>query len=157
MGAVRCRGKARMATCRLPALFIVVRSVLLNPLPYPQSSRLVSLYESETVSNSPSPWMPVAGGVFQEWQRATLSTAQMALVSPWQGYNVSASGGQLPESVSAAFISWNLFRVLGVAPVLGRDFLASDDQRSTQATAILSNSFWKRRFDADPNVVGKSV
>jgi len=139
------------------ALFTVVRSVLLNPLPYPQSSRLVSLYESETVSHSPSPWMPVATGVFQEWQRATQNTAQMALVSPWQGYNVSASGGQLPESITAAWVSWNLFRVLGVAPVLGRDFLASDDQPSAAATAILSNSFWKRRFAADPAIVGKTI
>ena len=139
------------------ALFTVVRSVLLNPLPYPNSSRLVSLYESETISNSPSPWMPVAFGVFEEWQRATQNIAQMALVCPWQGYNVSASGGQLPESITAAGVSWNLFRVLGVAPVLGRDFLASDDQRSTQATAILSNSFWKRRFAADPAIVGKTI
>jgi len=139
------------------ALFTVVRSVLLNPLPYPQSSRLVSLFESESISNSPSPWMPVAAGVFKEWQRATQDTAQMALVSPWQGYNVSASGGQLPESVTAAWVSWNLFRVLGVAPALGRDFLASDDQPSAQATAILSNSFWKRRFAADPAIVGKTI
>ena len=139
------------------ALFTVVRSVLLNPLPYPHSSRLVSLYESDIVSNDPSPWDPVAGGVFQEWQRATRSTAQMALVSPWQGYNVSASGGRLPESVSAALISWNFFRVLGVAPALGRDFLASDDKPSAPATAILSNAFWKRRFAADPAIVGKTV
>jgi putative ABC transport system permease protein len=139
------------------ALFTVVRSVLLNPLPYPQSSRLVSLYEAETVSHSPSPWMPVAAGEFQEWQRATRSTAEMALVSPWQGYNVSASGGQLPESVTAAWVSWNLFRVLGIQPTLGRDFLASDDQPSAAATAILSSSFWKRRFAADPAIVGKLI
>ncbi len=138
------------------ALFTTVRSVLLNPLPYPNSSRLVSLYESDTVSNSPTPWDPVAGGVFHEWQRAIQNTA-MALVSPWQGYNVSASRGQLPESISAAWISWNFFRVLGVAPTLGRDFLASDDQPNAQATAILSNAFWKRRFAADPNIIGKSV
>jgi predicted permease len=139
------------------ALFTVVHSVLLNPLPYPNSSRLVSLYESETVSHSPSPWMPVAAGVFQEWQRATQNTAQMALVSPWQGYNVSASGGQLPESITAAWVSWNLFRVLDIQPALGRDFLASDDQPSAAATAILSNSFWKRRFAADPAIVGKTI
>lgn len=139
------------------ALFTVVRSVLLNPLPYPNSSRLVSLYESDAISNSPTPWDPVAGGVFHEWQRATQKTAQMALISPWQGYNVSASGGQLPESIDAAWASWNLFRVLGVAPALGRDFVASDDKPSAQATAILSNSFWKRRFAADPAIIGKSV
>lgn len=139
------------------ALFTVVRSVLLNPLPYPDSSRLVSLYESDPVSNSPTPWDPVAGGTFHEWQRATRNTAQMALLSPWQGYNVSASGGQLPESVRAAWVSWNLFRVFGVVPALGRDFLPSDDQPNAPATVILSNSFWKRRFAADPTIVGKSI
>jgi putative ABC transport system permease protein len=139
------------------ALFTVVRSVLLNPLPYPHSSRLVSLYESDTVSNSPTPWDPVAGGTFHEWQRATQKTAEMALFSPWQGYNVSASGGQLPESIRAAWVSWNLFRVLGVAPALGRDFLASDDQPNAQSTAILSNTFWNRRFAADPAIIGKSI
>src|SRR5882757_5167776 len=139
------------------ALFTIVKSVLLNPLPYPNSSRLVSLYESDTVSNSPTPWDPVAAGTFQEWQKATQNTAQMALVSPWQGYNVSAGGGQLPESVTAAFVSWNLFRVLGVAPALGRDFLAADDQPNASATVILSNAFWKRRFAGDPAIVGKSV
>ncbi|HEY3989269.1 MAG TPA: ABC transporter permease [Acidobacteriaceae bacterium] len=139
------------------ALFTVVKSVLLSPLPYPHSSRLVSLYESDTVSSTPTPWDPVAGGVFHEWQRATQSAAQMALVSPWQGYNVSASGGQLPESVSASWVSWNLFRVLGVAPALGRDLLASDDKPSAPATVILSNAFWKRRFAADPAIVGKTV
>src|SRR5882757_8367991 len=124
------------------ALFTVVKAVLLNPLPYPNSSRLVSLYESDLVGGtSPTPWDPVAGGVFHEWQGATRSTAEMALTSPWQGYNVSASGGQLPESINAAFVSWNFFRVLGVAPALGRDFLASDDNPSAQATAILSNAF----------------
>jgi putative ABC transport system permease protein len=101
--------------------------------------------------------MPVAAGVFKEWQPATQNTAQMALVSPWQGYNVSAGNGQLPESITAAWVSWNLFRVLGVAPVLGRDFLASDDQPSAAATAILSNSFWKRRFAADSAIVGKTI
>jgi predicted permease len=139
------------------ALFTIVKSVLLDPLPYPHSSRLVSLYESDAVSNTPTPWNPAAAGTFAEWQRATRSTAQMALLSPWQGYNVSASGAQLPESVSATWCSWNLFRVLGVAPTLGRDFLAPDDKPSAQATAILSNSFWKRRFAADPAIIGKSV
>jgi predicted permease len=139
------------------ALFTTVRSVLLNPLPYPDSSRLVSLYESDMVSNSPTPWDPVAGGVFHEWKRATGDTAQMALVSPWQGYNVSAGNGKLPESIKAAWVSWNLFHVLGVAPALGRDFLVSDDRPNAQATVILSDSFWKRRFTADPAIIGKAI
>ena len=69
------------------------------------------------------PFLPVAAGSFREWQHAAEGKAQMALVSPWQDYNVSAEGGQLPETVDAAWFSWNFFRVLGVRPALGRNFL----------------------------------
>ncbi|HEY3988465.1 MAG TPA: ABC transporter permease [Acidobacteriaceae bacterium] len=140
------------------ALFTVVRSVLLNPLPYPHSSRLVQLYEDDSNPGQAFfHYLPIAAGSFAEWQHAARDTAQMALVAPWKGYNVSATGGQLPESVDAGWVSWNLFRVLGVAPALGRDFLASDDQPNAQATVILANSFWKRRFAADPAIIGKTV
>jgi putative ABC transport system permease protein len=139
------------------ALFTVVRSVLLNPLPYRDSARLVQLYEDQGNTGQQYHYIPVAAGSFAEWQHAARGSAQMALIGPWRGYNVSASGSQLPESVAAGWVSWNFFRVLGVAPALGRDFLASDDQPSAAATVILSNSFWKRRFAADPAIVGKSV
>jgi putative ABC transport system permease protein len=139
------------------ALFTVVRSVLLNPLPYRDSARLVQLYEDQGNTGQQYHYIPVAAGSFAEWQHAARGSAQMALIGPWRGYNVAASGGQLPESIGAGVVSWNLFRVLGVAPALGRDFLASDDQPSAAATVILSNSFWKRRFAADPAIIGKSV
>ena len=125
------------------ALFTVVRSVLLNPLPYPQSQH----YH----------YIPVTAGSFAQWKRAAQSSAEIAIVCPWMTYDVSANGTQLPESVHAGWVSWNFFRVLGVAPALGRAFLASDDQPSAAATTILSNAFWKRRFGADPNIIGKSV
>ena len=139
------------------ALFTIVRAVLLQPLPYPDSARLVQLYEDDSNPRLELHYMPAAGGSFAQWQRAARTSAQMAIVNAWQLYNASASGGQLPESVNAAWCSWNLFRVLGVAPALGRDFLPSDDQPSAPATVILSHSFWKRRFAADPAILGKSI
>jgi predicted permease len=139
------------------ALFTVVRSVLLNPLPYPQSSRLVELYEDQGNAGQQYHYIPVTAGSFTEWQRAAHDSADMAMIGPWKSYDVSARGSQLPESVHAGWVSWNFFRVLGVTPALGRDFLASDDQRSAEATAILSNSFWKRRFAADPAILGKTI
>lgn len=139
------------------ASFTVVRAVLLNPLPYPDSTRLVELYEDQGKFDQQYHFIPVSAGSFVEWQRAARNRAELGLIAPWRSYNVSANGKELPESVDAGWISWNFFRVLRVAPALGRDFLASDDQRSAPATVILANSFWRRRFAADPAIIGKSV
>jgi putative ABC transport system permease protein len=139
------------------ALLTVVRSVLLNPLPYPDSSRLVELYEDQGNTGQQYHYSPVTAGSFAEWQRPARNSADMALIGPWKSYDVSARGSQLPESVHAGWVSWNFFRVLGVTPALGRDFLASDDQPSSQATVILSDAFWKRRFGGDPAIIGKTI
>ncbi|MGB9418218.1 MAG: ABC transporter permease, partial [Acidobacteriaceae bacterium] len=135
----------------------VVRFVLLNPLPYSHSSRLVELYEGFGDRGEQYNYIPVSAGSFTEWQREAHNSADMALIGPWKSYDVSARGAQLPESVHAGWVSWNFFRVLGVVPALGRDFLASDDQPSAAATVILSNAFWKRRFGSDPAIIGKTI
>jgi macrolide transport system ATP-binding/permease protein len=101
------------------ALFTVVRSVLLNPLPYGDPGRLYSIYEREGKHADASAFMPVDAGSFFEWQKAAQQTAQMALVSPWQDYNVSAEGGKLPEKIDGAWCSSNFFATLGVMPALG--------------------------------------
>jgi predicted permease len=139
------------------ALFTVVRSVLLKPLPYRDPNRLALVYEGEKEHPHPHPWLPVDAGSFWDWQRTAQSMAQMALVSPFQGYNVSAEGGKLPEQVNAAWCSANFFPLLGVQPTLGRAFTADDDRPGAPATAILSAGFWKRRYAADPAVVGKTI
>lgn len=141
------------------ALFTVVRNVLLKQLPYRDPERLVSLYEADFGPNHPnwSPYLPLDGGSMFDWQRAVGSAAQMAFVSPWQQYNLSAEGGKLPERVTAAWCSWNFFGVLGVEPALGRPFSAEDDREGAPATVILSNTFWKRRYGADPAIVGKTI
>ena len=139
------------------ALFAVVRSVLLNPLPYYQPERLYAIYESDKHHEESNPYSPVSGGVFATWQRSAQNVAQMALVSPWQQYNVSAEGGKLPEKIDAAWCSWNLFQTLGVAPALGRGFTASDDRPEAEATVILSASFWKRRYSGDTSILGKNI
>jgi hypothetical protein len=139
------------------ALFTVVRSVLLNPLPYREPGRLFSLYEHENAERNSSPYLPVAGGSFAEWQRSAQGVAQMAQVSPWQQYNVSAEGGKLPEKIDAAWCSWNFFSTLGVAAARGRTFTADDDRAGAEATVVLSASFWSRRYNSDPGIVGKKI
>lgn len=139
------------------ALFTVVRSVLLKPLPYPDPGRLALIYEADNTQRHASPWLPVDAGSFWEWQRSAQSHAQMAMVSPFQGYNVSAEGGKLPESVEAAWCTDNFFSLLGVQPMLGRAFTAADDRLGAAATAIITAGFWKRRYASDPAIVGKTV
>ena len=138
------------------AIFAVVRSVLLNPLPYSQPDRLAAIY-SHNPGPHDNPYSPIDAGSFFAWKQAAQGTAEMALISPFQGYNVSAEGGQLPESIKAAWISANFFSTLGVAPIFGRSFSEADDSPKAEATVILSNSFWRLRYSSDPNVLGRKI
>jgi predicted permease len=139
------------------ALFTVVRSVLLKPLAYRDPDRLVLMYEADADHPHPMPWLPVDAGSFWEWQRAAQPVAEMAMVSPFQGYNVSSEGGRLPETIDAAWCTGNFLSLLGVQPLLGRGFTGGDDNPGAAATAVLSASFWKRRYGADPAIVGKTI
>jgi predicted permease len=141
-------------------LFTLVRSVLLKPLPYADPDRLVSVYEHESKDHGTGfkNYLPVASGSFGEWKKAVgPNVAELAMVSPWQGYNVSAGGGKLPEQVQAGWCSWNFFSMLGVQPALGRGFTASDDRPEAEGTVMLSSLFWKRRYDSDPGVIGRKI
>jgi len=141
------------------AIFTVIRSVLLKPLPYRDPGRLVSLFEHQThpVDAGYSNYLPVAAGSFAEWTKAAQGAAQMAIVSPWHQYNVSAEGGKLPEKVDAAWCSGNFFSVLGIAPALGRLFTEDDDRRGAEAEVVLSGAFWRRRYNSDPGIVGRTI
>ncbi|WP_433965451.1 TolC family protein [Tunturiibacter gelidiferens] len=75
----------------------------------------------------------------------------------WEQYNVSAAGGQLPEKINAGWCSWNFFSTLGVTPALGRTFAESDDRPEAEASVMLTNSFWKRRFAGDAAIVGQKI
>ncbi len=141
------------------AIFTVIRSVLLQPLLYHDPGQLVSLFEHQTrpVDAGYSNYLPVAAGSFAEWKKATRGVAQMAIISTWHQYNVSAEGGKLPEKVDAAWCSGNFFSVLGVAPALGRLFTEDDDRRGAAAAVVLSGPLWRRRYNSDPGIVGKTI
>jgi predicted permease len=139
------------------ALFTVVRSVLLKPLPYRDPDRLVTFYETETNLSGPNAFMPSAAGNFGEWQQAARGKADLALVAPFHVYSVSAEGGKLPEKIESAWCSGNFFSMLGVNPALGRNIEPVDDRPGAPAVAMLSYSFWKRRYGGDPAIVGKTL
>jgi predicted permease len=137
------------------ALFTIVRSVLLKPLPLPEPQRLLHLYEHST--DYKFPYNMVAGGVFAEWKKQSQSFSDLAIEMDSAQYNLSGAGGQLPERVHAAECSWNLFSTLGVAPALGRGFSEADDRHGASGTVILSWGLWKRRFGGDPAILGQTI
>jgi putative ABC transport system permease protein len=139
------------------AIFAVVHSLLLNPLPYRDPGRLVAVYSHNRAGYTGDALSPVDAGSFFAWRRAADKMADMAIISPYQNYNVSAEGGQSPEKVDAAWVSGNFFSLLGVPPILGRGLTEADDRREAEATVVLSHSFWKRRYSGDPNVIGRKI
>ncbi len=136
------------------ALFTIVRSVLLKPLPFRDPDKLVRLYE-RTLSDK-YPFNGNAAGVFAEWKKQSRSFSEMALYRN-ADYNLSGTNGQLPEMVRAATFSWNVLPTLGVEPALGRNFNAADDQPSANATVILSWGLWKRRFGGSPSILNQTI
>jgi predicted permease len=136
------------------ALFTVVHSVLLKPLPFKDQDRLVRLYEA----NSKGTFQDnvLAGGTFASWQAQAQSFEGIA-VEKGIDYNLSGSGGQLPELAHAQQASWNIFQLLGVDAATGRVFLPNDDRRDANPTVVLNWGMWKRRYGGDPAVIGKTI
>jgi len=138
------------------ALFTVVRSVLLKPLPYAEPGRLVRLYESS--ADGRWPFNQNAAGIYAEWKEQNHSFTDLAVIGYVPaGFNLSGDGGQLPESVRAATFSWNLLPLLGIQPALGRGFTVADDQPSANPTALLSWGLWKRRFGGDNAILNRTI
>jgi len=140
------------------ALFTVVHSVLLKPLPFKDPGRLVMLYEHGLPDDSEKfAYNVVAGGVYSEWKKQNHTFSDLALLQEDSESSLSGSGGQLPENLKSAECTWNLLTTLGVRPALGRDFTAADNSRSANGTVLLSWSLWKRRFGGDPAIVNRTI
>jgi putative ABC transport system permease protein len=136
------------------ALFTLVRSVLLRPLPFPNANQLVEVYEAD--AHGAFQDNVVAGGSYSTWRDQSRSFSQLA-IKQWRDYDLSGSGNQLPEVVGAQMASWNIFPLLGVQAARGRLFTADDDRPGVNATVVLSWGLWKRRYGGDPGIVGRSI
>jgi predicted permease len=132
------------------AIFSVVYGVLLRPLPYPEASRLVTVYENGRDFTRGS----VAYPNFLDWRRENRSFADLAV---YRNDDLILSGSGQPEHLAGEYVSAGFFPVLGVPPFLGRGFLPQEDQRGTGGVVVLSYDLWQRRFGSDPQVVGRSV
>ncbi len=133
------------------AIFTVANAVLLRPLPYPQSDRLVLLYGT-------NPKRSVGRGSFSLMRLNQLRSANQSLSDVagfcWESFNLT--GVDEPEQLQGARVSSNFLRTLGVHPFLGRDFLPEEDRDGGKRVVLLSYGLWQRRFGGNPNVVGSA-
>ncbi len=149
---------AVMALCigATTALFTVVRAVLLRPLPFRDPDKLVMVHEHFRSNTYGTGYNPVAAGDFYEWRAKTHGFEDMAAVTSWS-FNLSGDHGELPEVVEARAGSWNLFRLLGVQPVMGRTFTEAEDGVRRDPVVMLTWSLFERRFQGDRSIVGRQI
>jgi len=135
------------------AMFTVVRSVLLRPLPFPDSGRLLAVHE-DVAGFSPN--NVVSPAMYAEWRGQNHSFTELAL-SGGEDFNLAGAGGALPEKLHGINCTWNLLSALGVQPALGRNFTADEDKLSAEGTVLLSWGLWKRRYGGDPGILNRTI
>ncbi|HEU0173603.1 MAG TPA: ABC transporter permease, partial [Blastocatellia bacterium] len=132
------------------AIFSVVNGVLLKPLPYREPEQLIRLFESSQTQ----PKFPMARGNFQNYREENATLAGLAL---YTRRDMELSQDGKPERLAALGVTAGFFELLGVRPLLGREFRREDELPNNSSVVILSHALWQRRFNGDPDVVGKAV
>lgn len=135
------------------AVFGVLRSVLLRPLPYPHAEQLVQVWTDHRALGRAEPeWL--SPPEFIDYRDGNHSFSGMAAYLGW-GPDLAGVGD--PESLSGVMVSGNYFDVLGTRPAIGRLFTMSDDDAGAGRVVVLSHAFWQRRFGGDASVIGRIV
>lgn len=133
-------------------IFSMVNALIIRPLPYADAGRLYVLAGTQLQKGIEE------GGLsypdFVDWQEQNRSFESVAAFYD-RGFNLA--GEHEPERVEGSSVSANVFRVLGVAPALGRDFLSEEDQADAAPVVLISHGTWQRRFNSDLNVAGKTI
>lgn len=135
-------------------MFSVVNATLLRPLPFPDPERLMTVWTgrvsdrvSYNIASLPN---------FRDWKARNHVFQDLALFdSAGRGYNLT--GGAEPEQVSGVRVTASFFKVLGVAPLLGRTFLPEEEEPGRDRVVVLSHGLWTRRYGADPSLVGRTI
>ena len=135
------------------AIFSVIRTVLLRPLPFPEADRVVALWESRLERG----WEQMSFSHANFWDVHDQNSSFEA-IGALRNTTFTLTGFEYPEQVSGARVSAGFFRALGVTAVAGRTFVAGEDSPSADShIAVLSHDLWMRRFGGDDSTVGKTV
>jgi putative ABC transport system permease protein len=132
------------------AIFSVAHAVLLAPLPYRDGNNLIIVEEKAPKAGQQNVRFSVP-----EIQDYRAQTKSMSDFAEYHQMAFTLFGNGEAQRVRTGVVSWTFFRMFGVNPILGRDFLASDDQLGAPAVLLLSYEYWKQNEHGDPNVVGK--
>jgi putative ABC transport system permease protein len=134
------------------AIFSVVNGVVLEPLRYPDSERLVMLTSAFPSLGFEEFWISPP-----EYMEISEQVRAFETVGAYTTYQASVGADQQPERVDAAAVSWQLFEALRVPPIIGRTFGEEEDQLGGPDVMLLSHELWERSFGADPDILGRSV
>jgi putative ABC transport system permease protein len=132
------------------AIFSVVNTVLLRPLPWSEPDRAVMIWSKWTAFDKT--W--VATGEVVDYRRRAKTLNEVAA---WGEGQVNLTGDGDPERVSSASVTANLFSTLGVGAMMGRTFSAAEDVRNGPNVVVLGHALWSRRYGADPGIVGRTI
>lgn len=135
------------------AIFSVINSVLLKPLPFKDPAKLVSLRETESAPGD----FPLDGADYLDWQAQNKTFASMSLYSYGFARSFTAGSAAMPESAAVIATQANFFDTVGVQPLAGRLFVGGEDAAGKNHVVVLSYGFWKRHFAGQPNAVGEIV
>ncbi len=133
------------------AIFSIVDTILLRPLPFRNPDRLLRLFETEAAPGT----YPFAGPDLADWRAQNHTFQDMAMFGWVQNLNAGQEGRA--DSVHGVATEVNFFDVLGVRPVLGRTWAPGEGQSGKDRVAVLSYAFWQSRFAGDPGAVGRSI
>jgi len=133
------------------AIFTVINAVLLKPLPFAHPEQLVDVQRADERAGEAGPWLS-----YLDYMDLRAQSRSMELVAAYDRVSVALTGSGDPVQVSAEIVSTDMFRLLRVAPILGRDFTPSEDKPEI-FVANLSYAFWKSRFAGRSDVLGKQI
>src|SRR5215213_931896 len=135
------------------AIFSVVNTVLLQPLPYPEPKQLVMI-STEQRNQALDGRGAFSVPDFLDIQKSSKTLEYVAVV---QGAGTIATDGNEPERLLGAAVSADYFNVLGVKPVLGRVFTGDEDKPGAPSVVLISHGLWQRRYAGDPNIIGREI
>jgi len=133
-------------------IFSVVDTVAIRPLPFRDPSALVALattHQANGIDRGDVSYLDL-----QDWKARSRSFADMAAVS---GRSLTLSDGDEPERFNGATVTWNMFPMLGIQPILGRQIRADEDTPGGPRVVLLSHGVWQRRYAANPSVIGRNI
>jgi putative ABC transport system permease protein len=131
------------------AIFTVVNTVLLRPLPYPDADRIVDIF--------PRPCCADSAPQFTYWEQNNPGFEDLTAYGDQAYAAINLNGGDRPELVEARKVSENYFRLFGANPILGRTFRTEEDRMGGPPVVVMSYGLWQRRFGGDPAILGKTV